>query len=428
MLSEERNQILTQIGPGTPMGDLMRRYWHPIAAVSELEDKPVKPVRLMGEDLVLYRDRSGTYGLLDRKCAHRRADLSYGFVEDCGLRCNYHGWRYGERGHCIEQPYEERVDPESKLRKTIRLKAYPVEAKAGLVWAYLGPEPVPLVPTWEPFTWKNGFVQIVFAEVPCNWFQCQENSIDPVHFEWMHDNWGITRLRGKEGPYAPTHLKLDFDEFEHGFQYKRVREGSDESSPLWKIGRVCLWPNALFTGEHFEWRVPIDDENTLSVVWAYSRVPKDREPYVQKRIPSWHGPIKDPKTGRWLSSHIMNQDFIAWAGQGTVADRTQEHLGAGDRGVTMIRRRFLADLEAIAKGEEPKAIVRDRETNVCIDLPIADRKLFEEGLTREEFIKFHRERFRTFGAYTYQVGQPESVKREFEEAMGVTVEECLAAE
>ena len=190
MLTEERNQVLTRVGAGTPMGILMRRYWHPIAAVSELDDNPVKPVRLMGEDLVLYRDRAGTLGLLDRKCAHRRADLSYGYVEDCGLRCNYHGWRYDERGRCIQQPYEERVDPDAKVRKSIRLKWYRVEAKAGLVWAHLGPEPAPLVPTWEPFTWKNGFVQIVFAEIPCNWFQCQENSIDPVHFEWMHDNWG----------------------------------------------------------------------------------------------------------------------------------------------------------------------------------------------------------------------------------------------
>jgi 5,5'-dehydrodivanillate O-demethylase len=283
------------------------------------------------------------------------------------------------------------------------------------------------VPTWEPFTWKNGFVQIVFAEVPCNWFQCQENSIDPVHFEWMHDNWGIMRLRGKEGPYAPAHLKLRFDEFEYGFQYKRVREGSDESSPLWQIGRVCLWPNALFTGEHFEWRVPIDDENTLNVVWAYSRVPKEGEPYVQKRIPSWHGPIKDLKTGRWLSSHIMNQDFIAWVGQGTVADRTAEHLGASDRGIAMMRRRYFEDLEAMGKGEDPKALVRDRETNICIDLPIADLRLFVEGLNREQFKKFNRERFRIFGAYSYQVGQPEAVKEEFENAMGVTVEECLAA-
>jgi 5,5'-dehydrodivanillate O-demethylase len=106
MLDEQRNQTLTQVGRGTPMGELMRRYWHPIAAVTELENNPVKAIRLMGEDLVLYRDGGGTYGLLQRKCAHRGADLSYGFVENCGLRCHYHGWLYDHTGRCAQQPYE----------------------------------------------------------------------------------------------------------------------------------------------------------------------------------------------------------------------------------------------------------------------------------------------------------------------------------
>ena len=108
----------------------------------------------------------------------------------------------------------------------------------------MGPQPVPLLPNWEPFSWKNGFSQIVVSEVPCNWFQCQENSIDPVHFEWMHENWG-QRLRGVEGPYAPSHLKLEFEEFEYGFVYKRIKQDSDETHPQWKVGRVCLWPNGF---------------------------------------------------------------------------------------------------------------------------------------------------------------------------------------
>ncbi len=161
----------------------------------------------------------------------------------------------------------------------------------------------------------------------------------------MHDNWGMRRHHLNQASYAPTHLKLDFEEFEYGFTYKRVREGSDESGPLWKIGRVCLWPNALFTGEHFEWRVPIDDEHTLSVTWAYTRVPRESEPCRQDSIPYWYGPITDRETGSWISSHIMNQDFIAWVGQGTVSDRSLEHLGASDRGISMMRRRFLKDLE-----------------------------------------------------------------------------------
>src|SRR5579864_1670257 len=115
MLTEERNQLLTRVGAGTRMGDLMRRYWHPIAALSELHDTPVRPVRIMGEDLVLYKDRTGAIGLLERHCAHRRADLSYGFVEDCGLRCNYHGWRFDETGRCVEQPFEDTAHPEVRF-------------------------------------------------------------------------------------------------------------------------------------------------------------------------------------------------------------------------------------------------------------------------------------------------------------------------
>ncbi|MGO9454532.1 MAG: Rieske 2Fe-2S domain-containing protein [Candidatus Binataceae bacterium] len=178
MLDQERNQILTRVGRGTPMGELMRRY-RPIAAVNELEDKLVKPIRLMGEDLVLFRDGGGTYGLIQRKCAHRGADLSYGFVEDCGLRCNYHGWLYDQSGRCVQQPYEERVDPSAKLRNSIRMQAYPVEAKAGLIWAYLGPPPAPLVPNWEPFAWSNAFVQVVFAEVPATGFRLRRTPSIP---------------------------------------------------------------------------------------------------------------------------------------------------------------------------------------------------------------------------------------------------------
>src|SRR5438046_1878942 len=168
------------------MGELLRRSWMPLAAVAELDDRPTKPVRLMGEDLVLYKDKSGTYGLLDRHCAHRRADLCYGFAEDRGLRCHYHGWLYSETGHCLAQPFEEIAHPEARFKDRIAMKAYPVEAKAGLLWASLGPAPAPLVPTWEPFTWTNGFAQIVVAEFPCNWFQAQTNSIDPVPAEWLH--------------------------------------------------------------------------------------------------------------------------------------------------------------------------------------------------------------------------------------------------
>jgi 5,5'-dehydrodivanillate O-demethylase len=418
MLDGATNKLLTETCCGTPMGDLLRRYWMPIAAVSEFEAESIKPVRLLGEDLTLYKDLSGAFGLVDRHCPHRRADMSYGFVEECGLRCNYHGWLFNEDGRCLEQPYEEMAAPEAKFKDRVRIRAYPVYAHAGLIWAYLGPQPTPLVPNWEPFTWKNGFVQIVFAEIPCNWLQCQENSVDPVHFEWMHMNWSV-RLGDRLGPYSPRHLKLAFDEFDYGIVYRRIREGMSESDPMWKVGRVCLWPNALFTGDHFEWRVPIDDKNTLSVTWAFSRVPIEREPYVQERIPAWRGPIRDATTGRWVSSHIMNQDFIAWVGQGSNADRTQEHLGASDRGIIMLRKRFLSDLEAIARGEDPKATIRDPEVNRCVALPVAERKLLIEGLPRAELAKHPVLGRQLTEGYPFQIGQPEEVRRAYEDAMGV---------
>ncbi len=419
MLEESKNQLLTQVGPGTPMGNLLRRYWMPFAAAGELKANPIKAVRLMGEDLVLYRDLNGTYGLVDRHCPHRRADISYGFVEDCGIRCNYHGWRFDQDGRCVEQPFEDTAHPEVRFRDKVRTTAYPVEEKAGLLWAYLGPAPAPLVPNFEPFLWTNGFKQIVFAHVPCNWFQCQENSIDPVHFEWMHRNWSI-RLAGQRGPYAPKHLKIAFDEFEHGFTYRRITEDTDENDLLWTIGRVCLWPNALFTGNHFEWRVPIDDENTLSVMWHYAPVPLESRPFDQAEIPYWTGPVKDPLTGRWVTSHVMNQDFVAWVGQGTIADRPKEHLGSSDRGVIAIRKRFMDDLEAIERGEDPKAIVRDPAKNVKIELPIAPRRQLEVGLTRAQMLAHplaHQ-----FKRYIFQVGQPEEIRKAYEAAMGFEIE------
>ncbi len=389
----------------------------PIAAVSEFDRISVKPIRIFGEDLALYKDLSGNFGLVDRQCPHRRADLSYGFVEACGLRCNYHGWLFDEKGRCTEQPWEDIAQPEARFKDKIRITAYPIEAKGGLLWAYLGPQPAPLVPDWEPFHWENGFVQIVFADITCNWLQCQENSIDPLHFEWMHMNWSV-RLNDRLGPCSPRHLKLEFEEFDYGFVYRRLREGMQDSDTMWTTGRVCLWPNALFPGDHFEWRVPVDNENTLSVTWSYTRVPREQEPYRQPSIPAWHGPIKDAD-GRWISSHVMNQDFIAWIGQGTIADRTQEHLGSGDRGVILLRQRFLDDLARIERGEDPKGIIRDPAANVRVPLPVAERRYLTASLPRAELLKHPILGKQYEGEYPFQAGQPEEVRAAYAEAMGI---------
>lgn len=418
MLSEEKNRLLTQVGSGKPMGELLRRYWMPIAGVSEFDQRSTKPVRLLGEDLVLYKDLSGAFGLVDRRCAHRRADLAYGMVEHHGLRCNYHGWCFNQTGQCVSQPFEDTCFPERNAKERVRIKAYPVEAKGGMLWTYMGPQPAPLLPDWEAFSWPDGFAQVVISEVPCNWFQCQENSIDPVHFEWMHENWG-KRLRTGDTALGPTHLKLEFDEFEHGFVYRRIKEDTDEKDDAWTIGRVCLWPNGFFLGEHFEWRVPIDDENTLSVTWKYTRVPQGREPYVQESIPTWYGPLTDAD-GKWIDTHVMNQDFLAWVGQGVIADRTQEHLGASDRGIVAIRRRFFEEMEAVAAGAEAKGTIRDPARNVRVALPMMDRAQTLEGYTVEQILASPRMKL-FYTTYIFQAGQPEDVQRAFSQAMGIEV-------
>jgi 5,5'-dehydrodivanillate O-demethylase len=422
MLTQETNELLTRVGPGTRMGALLRRYWHPVAAVQELEERSTKAVRLLGEDLVLYKDLGGRYGLLHRQCPHRRADLSHGFVEERGLRCNYHGWLFGEDGSCLAQPFEDVANPNGRYRDKIRQCAYRVAPKAGMLWAYLGPDPAPLVPDWEPFTWSNGFAQIVFAEVPCNWLQCQENSIDPVHFEWMHANWKIRLESGAGGKYSPTHVRLAFDEFEQGLVYRRIREDTNEQDPLWTEGRVCLLPNAFFLGSHIEWRVPVDDENTLSVTWAFRRVPKDREPYVQEKIPYWYGPIKDPQ-GEWITSHVMNQDFLAWVGQGRITDRTKENLGLSDAGIVKMRQRLLRDLHAVDEGRDPPGLIRDPAENHAVRLPMINREEMAGGLTLQEILA-NPVLKRVHTKYHLQYGQPEAVARAYEQAMGFTLDKA----
>jgi 5,5'-dehydrodivanillate O-demethylase len=415
MLSEERNKLLTEVGPGKPMGDYLRRYWHPIAGVSEFDDKAVRPIRLFGEDLVLYKDLSGEYGLMQRHCPHRSADLAFGYVEKCGLRCAYHGWEFDKAGQCTHQPYEEIVDPEAKLRKKTKATAYPVQAKAGLLWAYMGPTPAPELPDWELFNYKNGFAQAVFAELPCNWFQCQENSIDPIHFEWTHNNW-TARLQNPTAEYVPTHLKAEYEEFDYGFVYKRLRASESEHHPQWTIGRVTLWPNGFYLGHHFEWRVPIDDENTLSVLWVFSRVPKEQEPYVQESIPAWYGPLHD-QNGDWIKTHVANQDFAAWFGQGSITDRTRETLGASDRGVIMMRKRFFEELEATAQGELPKGLITDATKNQNVFLPSACRDELINGMPRAEQA-VHPLLGPFLLDYIGQYGQPDAVRESYEAAIG----------
>jgi len=365
MLNEDENRTLTQVGPGTPMGELLRRYWHPVAAIEELEQRPTKRVKLLGEYLVLFKDGGGNYGLLEARCAHRGTDLTYGIVEDYGLRCFLHGWLYSETGQCIDQPLE----PEPFAHE-IRIKAYKVAAKAGMLWAYLGPEPAPLVPDWEPFTWDDGLVQVVFAELPCNWLQCQENAMDPVDVELFQTSLG-------RGPgYVPPPLRLRdletaYDEFDHGFVYRRARRESD-APESWSVGRTCLWPNGLFAGNdrscHFEWRVPVDDTNTLSVAWFIDRAAPGAT-LPGKRVYHWYAPVTDEDSGKPIETHPMNRSFTIWLHQAPVVDRTRENLVASDRGIVMLRDKYFSQIGLVSDGGEPKGVLRDEASNKALHLP-----------------------------------------------------------
>jgi 5,5'-dehydrodivanillate O-demethylase len=384
MLSVKDNEALTQVGEGTPTGELMRRYWHPIAAAGELDERPTKQVRLLGEDLVLYRDRSGTLGLLDRLCAHRRVDLSYGIPEENGLRCMYHGWMYDETGQCIEQPFEETVHPDGRFKEKVKLNGYPVEELGGLVFAYLGPQPAPLLPRWEQLTWDNAVREICITELPCNWLQCQENSLDPLHNEWLHAYMtnvvrnGVHALPEKRG----THLKIGFDVFEYGIIKRRVEEGATEEDDDWKEGHPILFPNILLVGDEMkstlQFRVPVDDEHTYHVsYYAWKAAPGATAP-TQERVPYRYVPLKDDQ-GRYIVDILFNQDYMAWVTQGDIARRDLEKLGESDKGIIMFRKMVKEQAAIVADGGDPMCTFRDPERNQAIELPIEHVKFLNRN-------------------------------------------------
>lgn len=364
MLSAAENVRLTRVGPGSEMGALLRRYWHPIAAELELDEDPVRPVRLLGEDLVLFRDKAGRLGLIARRCPHRGVDLCAGMLEHDGLRCPYHGWKFDTAGRCLEQPFETTVHPDGTFATRVRTTAYEVALKAGLVWAYLGPLPAPCLPDWARF-YAAGQARIGLTPMDCNWLQCQENSVDPLHVEWLHQN--LPAHRYGAGQRGARHVKLAFDEFEHGFIYRRQLDNTDASHPLWAIGRVSLWPNCLYVGAFF-YHVPIDDEHTLDVTWSLHG--RDAAPSAGRvRVPYVRAPLVYEPSGRLSAHDTRHQDALVMLGQGAIVDRTREHLGESDRGIILLRNRLLAELDALPSGADPKGILRDPAKNHHVPLP-----------------------------------------------------------
>jgi len=380
VLTPEQQDTLTRVGPGTPMGALLRRYWHPVAASAELAARAVRPVRILGEDLVLFRSAAGDLGLLGEHCPHRGASLRYGCVDD-GIRCPYHGLKFSPTGACVEVPFrgdatdgadagEDARDPRARLAAI----AYRAVELGGLVFAYLGPEPAPLVPRFDLFVWDGVLRDVGRAVIPCNWLQIMENSVDPVHLEWLHGHH-LSSIRGREGATVPSHYprrheRIGFSPFRWGIIKRRIVSGGSEADEDWRVGHPLVFPTMVrvgAAGQHrFQIRVPIDDTNTAHYWYSCYRLPPGAP--AQETIPVYDVPFRD-RDGGFLVDFVDGGDIMTWVTQGAIADRTRERLLPSDAGVALFRRMLFEQMARVARGEDPLGVVRDPEENRLIELP-----------------------------------------------------------
>jgi 5,5'-dehydrodivanillate O-demethylase len=416
VITEEENELLTRIGPGTRMGALQRRYWHPIGALDEMKDRWTKRVRLLGEDLVLFKDRSGGFGLIAEFCPHRRASLAYGIPQEDGIRCPYHGWKFDHTGRCLEQPNEPAG---STFNEKIKTTGYPVQTLGGMIFAYLGPQPAPLLPRWPGFTNEHAIRHIGWSPVRCNWLQVMENSLDPVHTEWLHGHLQefLEEQRGSKYSISRKHLKIDFAEFKYGIYKRRLLEGAGEDSDDWRIGHPVLFPNILAVGSgggdlwtmhEYQMRVPVDDENTMHYWYTAYEPPVgvDVPPRLLERVPLYESPVVDER-GEYLLDVVDNQDIMAWETQGRIAKRDAERLGTTDRGVILFRNMLKRELAKIEAGDDPIGVIRDPEENRSIDFPLERNKVhfidgFENLMRRRQSRNspFAQDLCRVFAAYS----------------------------
>jgi 5,5'-dehydrodivanillate O-demethylase oxygenase subunit len=378
MLTKEENETLTQVGRGTPGGEFLRRYWMPAVAAGELTDeKPIKAFRLLGEDLVVYRDKSGRYGVVAEQCPHRKASLAFGRVDAEGIRCPYHGWKFDCTGKCLEQPAEP---VEGGFKDKIKHTAYPAERLGGLIWTYLGPQPAPLLPRWDVLTWENGLRRVQKHEIyNCNWLQPMENSVDPSHLYWLH---------GDTAHLAPTvdHYEEDhvFTPFEFGIIKRRVTPGRKAGDPPVVDQHPLLFPITLrhvfraskttgFLLHNVQIRVPVDDAHTQVFVVYFTPNETDKSP-ADGDTPWEYFPIRDEK-GEYRLSEVLVQDAMAWETQGAPTDRTQEHLGVGDEGIILLRKLLREQIELVRNGKDPVGVVRDPQQNRLIEFEVINERI-----------------------------------------------------
>jgi phenylpropionate dioxygenase-like ring-hydroxylating dioxygenase large terminal subunit len=397
MLSKEENRLITLTGPNAAGGALMRSYWHPVALADELPPggAPI-PVKVLGEDLVLFRDDRDRLGLLGLYCSHRCADLSYGRIEDGGLRCLYHGWLYDINGRCLEQPAEP---PGSRYKDEIRHLAYPIIERAGLLFAYMGKGEPPLLPSYEflAATPKHRYLRKTFME--CNYLQALEGDIDPAHISYLHRSFRNRPLARKDrrtvpgsGKSAATFLRedrrptLEAERTDFGVRNYAIRNGGDGSSYV-RITNFIL-PNIVAvvgsegrSGEGYtiHWHVPVDDESHVRFDFFFNRVrPVARQRYEQEGATEViENRYRRNKRNRYLQDrdsmkttnfsgmgdHYAAQDAFATETPGPIHDRSREHLGTTDICVVAARRQLLAAITAVQAGRDPTHVIRDPAGN-----------------------------------------------------------------
>jgi phthalate 4,5-dioxygenase oxygenase subunit len=393
MLKPEDNERLVRIGPGTPAGKLFRRYWTPAALASELPESDGAPlrVRLLGEDLVAFRDTNGQVGLVDAYCPHRRAPLFFGRNEECGLRCVYHGWKFDRDGVCVDMPSEPAGTP---LQAKVRIKAYPTHEAGGVVWTYMGPgELKPPPPDYEWMRVPRTHCHVSKTFEHCNYLQGLEGGLDTAHSSFAHNNDIRNRNNTRTRDTSPT---LDVETTEYGYRYVSTRRVSDDARYV-RIYHYVM-PAQQMRGavsaldgnrrdipelDGHLW-VPIDDENTFVYNWAYTydeSYPFDAEHAEAREVYAGRG--KDhliPGTFKlkanlsndfFIDRHVQKtrtftgipgvntQDFALQEGMGPICDRSKEFLGTSDKAIVAMRRLMLDAVRDAERGALPRGVHPD---------------------------------------------------------------------
>ena len=389
MMSAEQNELITRTMAGTPAGKLMRLYWQPAALADELGgERPVKAVRLLGQDLVLFRDEKGVLGLLDRDCPHRGADLAFGRLEHGGLRCAFHGWLFDTAGRCLETPAE----PEgSTLCTRIRQKSYPVVERNGIIFAYLGEGEPPAFPAFDCFRASETHSFAFKGLIECNWLQALEVGIDPAHASFLHrffEDEDTSEAYGKQfrsasagSEMAMTRVLREFprpvieiERTDYGLRLIALRRLDDDHSHV-RVTNLAF-PNAFVIPMSADmtitqWHVPIDDTSCYWYAIFTSFGPAvDKAQMRRQRLELYTLPDYRPRLNKsndygfsaaeqrdetytGMGHDINVHDQWAIESQGRIQDRTREHLGQTDKGISAYRRLLIGAIEQAAAGERP---------------------------------------------------------------------------